>query len=257
MKSENKTILKERNLKLTIEYNGAKFFGWQKQNEKRTVQGDLEQAFFQLTKQAVEVEGSGRTDRGVHAMGQVASVKIVSAIPTENFKVALNNLLAEDVRVKSVEEVDLDFHARFSAKKKTYKYVVDLNETASAINCDLVGHYPYQIDSKKIKQAKKLLVGKHNFKGFCSADTNVKNFEREIYKIDFSLKKNVAIFEVTGNGFLYNMVRILVGTMLDGGRGKITLDSIKKALETGERKYAGTTMPAGGLYLKCVEYNKQ
>ena len=257
MKSENKTILKERNLKLTIEYNGAKFFGWQKQNEKRTVQGDLEQAFFQLTKQVVEVEGSGRTDRGVHAMGQVASVKIVSAIPTENFKVALNNLLAEDVRIKSVEEVDGEFHARFSAKKKTYKYVVDLNETASAINCDLVGHYPYQIDSKKIKQAKKLLVGKHNFKGFCSADTNVKNFEREIYKIDFSLKKNVAIFEVTGNGFLYNMVRILVGTMLDGGRGKITLDSIKKALETGERKYAGTTMPAGGLYLKCVEYNKQ
>ena len=172
------------------------------------MQGDLEEAFFQLTKQVVEVEGSGRTDRGVHAMGQVATVKILSAIPTENFKVALNNLLAEDVRVKSVEEVDLDFHARFSAKKKTYKYVVDLNETASAINCDLVGHYPYKIDAKKIRKAKQMLVGKHNFKGFCSADTNVKNFEREIYKIDFSLKKNVAIFEVTGNGFLYNMVHI-------------------------------------------------
>ena len=243
-----------RNLKLTIEYNGSGFFGWQRQENLRTVQGELEQAFLTLIDEEVAVEGSGRTDKGVHALGQVASVKIESKIPLCNIKRALNNLLPTDIRIVRVEEVSLDFHARFSAKRKTYRYEVQIGEDASAINCNLIGHYPYKIDFEAMKKASKLLIGKHNFKGFCSADTQVQNFEREIFDFTLSKRGKKVVFEVVGNGFLYNMVRILVGTLLDLGRGKLAESDIENALKTGERKFAGITMPPQGLYLKKVEY---
>ncbi len=243
-----------RNLKLKIEYNGSDFFGWQKQENLRTVQGELEQAFLTLTNEKVSVEGSGRTDKGVHALGQVASVKIENKIPLKNLKRALNNLLPSDIRIAKVEAVEDDFHARFSAKRKTYRYVAKVGQSMGAIEHNTVGHYPYAVDFEKMKQASLLLIGKHNFKGFCSADTQVQNFEREIFDFTLSKRGNKIVFEVTGNGFLYNMVRILVGTILDLGRGKLTEEDIKKALKTGERKYAGITMPPQGLYLKKVEY---
>lgn len=246
-----------RNLKLTISYNGQNFFGWQKQNGKRTVQGELENAFFVLSGENVEVEGSGRTDKGVHALGQVASVKTESPIPVENFARALNNLLPEDVKIEKVEEVSQDFHARFSAKRKTYAYYVGVgSERKSAVLNGLIGNYPFKVDEEKINSVLPVFVGKHNFKGFCSADTSVQNFEREIF--DFSLEKqgDYLCFKVTGNGFLYNMVRILVGTLLDYGSGKLTEDDIKKALSLGERKFAGKTMEPNGLYLLKVEYKK-
>lgn len=245
-----------RNLKLTIEYNGSQFFGWQKQNGKRTVQGELETAIFSLTGEKVVVEGSGRTDRGVHALGQVATLKLENKMPVKNFKFALNNLLPDDVHIKKVEVCDDDFHARFSAKRKTYCYVVQVGGERSAIKHALMGFYPYEVDIEKIQNAIKLLIGKHNFKGFCSADTTVTNFEREIFDFRFSKKGRMCKFEVNGNGFLYNMVRILVGTLLDCGRGKITEKDIKTALETGDRSFAGKTMEPNGLYLKKVEYAK-
>lgn len=245
-----------RNLKLTIEYNGSRFFGWQKQNEKRTVQGELEEKIFMLTGENCEVEGSGRTDRGVHALGQVATIKIENKMPLKNFKVAMNNLLPNDVQVKRVEKVSEDFHARFSAKKKTYRYIVQAGGDKPAINSDVLAYFPYEnLDFVKMQKVAKILIGKHNFKGFCSADTNVQNFEREIFDLTISKRGRKFTFEVTGNGFLYNMVRILVGTILEVGRGKLTESSVQKALQIGERKYAGTTMPACGLYLKKVEYD--
>ena len=245
-----------RNLKLKIEYNGSNFFGWQKQESLRTVQGELERAFLTLTNENVAVEGSGRTDKGVHALGQVASVKIENPIPLKNIKRALNNLLPSDIRIVKVEKAEEDFHARFSAKRKTYRYVAKVGQKVGAIEHNLVGHYPYEVDFEKMKRASLLLIGKHNFQGFCSADTQVQNFEREIFDFALSKKGNKIVFEVTGNGFLYNMVRILVGTLLDVGRGKLDDESVKKALSTGERKYSGVTMPPQGLYLKKVEYDK-
>ncbi len=243
-----------RNLKLFIEYNGSNFFGWQKQNGRRTIQGEIEEAFFKLTGETVSVEGSGRTDRGVHALSQVASVKIENIMPLKNIKTALNNILPEDVRIKKVELASDDFHARFSAKRKTYRYVVQIGGDKSALNYNLRAWYGFSVDLKKIEESKKLLIGKHNFQGFCSADTNVQSFEREIFDINVFKKGRVLTFEVTGNGFLYNMVRILVGTLLEVGSGRLSIESVKNALSSGERKYAGKTMPACGLYLKSVEY---
>ena len=243
-----------RNLKLTIEYNGANFSGWQKQNCKRTVQQTLEDAFLSLTGESVTVEGSGRTDKGVHALGQVASVQTENQMPLKNFKIALNDLLPADVTIKKVEKAEENFHARFSAKKKAYKYLVQIGGDRDAIKHDLVSFYPYQVELKRMQDTSKLLLGKHNFKGFCSAHTNVKNFEREIFDLKISKRGKIITFLVIGNGFLYNMVRIIVGTLLDVGRGKLSAENVKKALETGNRQYAGKTMSANGLYLQKVEY---
>ena len=246
-----------RNLKLTISYNGHEFFGWQKQDGLRTVQGTLEEAFFALTGENVDVEGSGRTDKGVHALSQVASVKTENKMPTKNFKRALNNLLPPDVRILKVEQAPGDFHARFSAKTKTYRYVVKVGGDADALNFSTLAHFDYDVDLEKMKEASKLLLGKHDFRGFCSSGAQVSDFVREIYDIKISKKGRIYTFEISGNGFLYNMVRIIVGSLLDVGRGKLSLDSVKKALETGERKYSGTTMPPEGLFLKNVEYLKK
>ena len=243
-----------RNLKLTIEYNGAEFFGWQKQKNCRTVQEEIEKAFLTLTGENVSVEGSGRTDKGVHALGQVASVQTSNIMPTKNFKIALNDLLPKDIFIKKVEEVDQNFQARFSAKRKTYKYIVCVGGERGAINNSLIAYYPYKVDIEKMREVAKLLNGKHNFKGFCSSDASVTNFEREIYDLKINKKNRMYTFLVCGNGFLYNMVRIIVGTLLDVGRGKLSVERVKNALETGNRNNSGQTMPACGLYLKNVEY---
>ncbi len=242
------------NYKITIEYNGTNFFGWQKQEGLRTVQGELERAIKTLSGQDVTVEGCGRTDKGVHALGQVASFEMDSKIPLKNLKTALNDLLPADIRIKKVETAAPDFHARFSAKRKTYRYVVQVGGQRSAIKYGTCAFYPYLVNLSAMQSASKLLLGKHNFKGFCSTNTNVTNFEREIYNISISKRGSVYTFEVTGNGFLYNMIRIIVGTLLDVGRGHLPEENIAKALKSGERKYAGVTMEPNGLFLKNVQY---
>ncbi len=243
-----------RNLKFVVEYNGGDFFGWQKQNGKRTVQGELEHAFFELCKEEVEFAGSGRTDRGVHALGQVASVRCCCPIPLKNIKQALNNLLPSDIRILKVENSKEDFHARFSAKRKTYVYVVQTGGQRSAIDFKTIGFYPYEVDFEKMKCVARDLVGKHNFRAFASSDTNVQNFEREIYAVKLSKCGRKIKFEITGNGFLYNMVRIIVGTLLDIGRGKLDENCIQNAFKNSERNLLGKTMEPNGLYLKSVKY---
>ena len=243
----------KRKILMIVEYNGANFYGWQKQKGKRTVQGELEEKISFLTKEDVTVEGSGRTDKGVHALNQVATVEIENKIPLKNFKTALNKLLSDDVAVKKVSLAKLDFHPRFSAKKKTYEYRLDISKTKNAIDYQLITHYPYKINLERMKKASKLLIGKHNFKAFCSADTNVTNFEREIYDISIKKVGNILTFIVTGNGFLYNMVRIIVGTLLE--IDKVREENILKAFESGNRNLLGKTMPPNGLYLKKVDYN--
>lgn len=243
----------ERNILMVIEYCGTNFFGWQKQAGKRTVQGELEEKISKIINMPCKVEGSGRTDKGVHALNQVATVKINSPIPLENFRVALNKLLDDDVVVKKVKGVDLDFHPRFNAKRKTYQYVCCTSKTRKAIDYNLVTYINFDVDIERMKKASKLLIGKHNFKAFCSSNTNVTDFEREIYDIKISKKGSKIYFELTGNGFLYNMVRIIVGTLLQ--IDKIKEENIVKALETGNRSLLGKTMPPNGLYLKNVVYD--
>lgn len=245
-----------RNLMITIEYNGANFSGWQKQQNKRTIQEEMENAFFNLTAEKVEVEASGRTDKGVHAIGQVVSVKTSNKMPVKNFKRALNDLLPNDVFVKKVKEVDDNFHARFSAKRKTYRYDVKVGGDRGAIKNQLMAFYPYEVDLEKMLDASKLLIGKHNFKGLCSADTSVKNFDREIYDVKIKKHGKMFHFYITGSGFLYNMVRIIVGTLLEIGRGKLKKDDLEKAIVLKDRRFAGQTMPPQGLYLLSVEYEK-
>ena len=244
-----------RNIKIVLRYNGAHFYGWQKQKNLRTVQGDLEDAIFAVTGERVEVFGSGRTDKGVHALGQVASFHLETNIPLKNLQNALNDRLQSDVRVMSISLAKDDFHARFSAKIKTYEYVVQVGGVSDAIKSELVAYFAYNVDLEKMKKAAKMLIGKHNFKGFCAADTQVTSFERQIFDIQIKKAGKIYKFSVTGNGFLYNMVRIIVGTLLDVGRGALSFDDVEKALALGERKHAGQTMPACGLYLKSVKYS--
>ena len=239
---------------LTIEYKGTDYCGWQKQVGKRTIQGELEDAFFNLTGEKVTIEGSGRTDKGVHAIAQVATAKLENKMPLKNLKYALNNLLPDSIFLNYVVKKSEDFHARFSTKRKTYMYVALIGGDRSALECDTCGFYAYNVDFDKVKNAAQLLCGRHNFKGFCSANAQVTNFEREIYDIKISKRGRKIVFEICGNGFLYNMVRIIVGTLLDVGSGRLDEKNIIKAMETGDRQLTGKTMPASGLYLKKVEY---
>lgn len=244
----------KRNIQIIIEYKGTNYFGWQKQNGRQTIQGKIEDALKRLTGEDISIEGSGRTDRGVHALGQVASFVMENSMPTKNLVVGLNDLLPPDIRVLKAKQVSEDFHARFCAKRKTYKYCVLVKGIRPAVESDTWGYYPFSVDLEKMERVAQLLKGKHNFKAFCNADTNVTNFEREIFELKITQRGNRFIFRLTGNGFLYNMVRIIVGTLLDVGRGKLTEEDLSKALETGERKYAGITMEACGLYLESVKY---
>ena len=242
----------KRNIMMIVEYSGTNFFGWQKQTGKRTVQGELEEKISKMLNTSCKVEGCGRTDRGVHAKNYVATVVIERNIPLTNFKNALNKLLSDDVVVKKVKEVPLDFHPRFSAKRKTYEYIVDVSKTRSAINHNLVTHWTEQVDMERMVKAGQILVGEHNFKAFCSSHTNVTDFNRTIYEISVKKVGKIIKFEITGNGFLYNMVRIIVGTLLQ--IDKVKEENIVKALKSGNRSLLGKTMPPNGLYLKKVEY---
>ena len=242
----------KRNIMMIVEYSGTNFFGWQKQTGKRTVQGELEEKISKMLNASCKVEGCGRTDRGVHAKNYVATVVIERNIPLTNFKNALNKLLSDDVVVKKVKEVPLDFHPRFSAKRKTYEYIVDVSKTRSAIKHNLVTHWTEPVDMERMVKASQILVGEHNFKAFCSSHTNVTDFNRTIYEISVKKVEKFIKFEITGNGFLYNMVRIIVGTLLQ--IDKVKEENIVKALKSGDRSLLGKTMPPNGLYLNKVEY---
>lgn len=234
---------------IKIEYDGREFYGWQKQPDKRTVQGEIENAIEKLTGVQTELFGSGRTDRGVHALDQAAHFDMEQNIPVKNLVQALNNLLPNDISITKAKIVKDNFHARYDIKKKTYLYQVYSSKTKSAILSNQSAYVSYELDVARMVEASKLLLGKHDFRGFCCADTHVKDFVREIYDIKISKKGKFIQFKVTGSGFLYNMVRIIVGTLVEIGRGKLTNEDIKKALETGNRSFSGMTMPPEGLFL--------
>ena len=245
-----------RNIKLTIEYDGKDFNGWQKQPNKLNIQGEIERAIYNITKEEVDLIGSGRTDAGVHAFGQIANFKTNSNISIEKMAIAINSQLKNSIVVKKAEEVDERFHSRYNAKRKTYRYVINNTEYGSAIYRNLEYHFPIKLNVEKMQEAAKYFEGEHDFKAFKSSGTSGKNSVRTIYKAEVRTDGERILIELTGNGFLYNMVRIISGTLLDVGLGKIEPSEIEDIINSKDRTRAGKTLPAHGLYLVTVNYEK-
>lgn len=243
-----------RNIKLTIEYDGKDFNGWQKQPNKLNIQGTIEQAIKNITGEDVELNASGRTDAGVHALGQVANFKTNSEIPIEKFAIAINSKLKKSIVIKKAEEVDERFHSRLNCKRKTYRYIINNSPEGTAIYRYLETHIPQKLDVKKMEQALKYFEGEHDFKAFKASGTSSKSSVRTIYKTQIYIKEDRIIIELTGNGFLYNMVRIIAGTLVDVGLGKIEPQQIENIIKEKKRENAGKTLPPNGLYLVSVEY---
>ena len=244
----------KKNIKIIVSYNGKNYCGWQKQKNSLGIQGELEYACQKAFKQKdTEIIGSGRTDAGVHALGQVANFLVETSIPVERFPEILNNNLPKDIAVLDAEEVDINFHSRYSAHRKTYRYYIYPSRIRSPFYKDTSYQVKYNLDIEKMKREIKYLVGEHDFCGFMSSGSSVKTTIREIYRADLFEEGDRIVIEVEGNGFLYNMVRIIVGTMVDIGRARIN-ESLKDIIDSKDRNRAGHTAPAQGLFLKNVEY---
>ncbi len=243
-----------RNIRLVIEYDGKDFNGWQKQPNKLNIQGEIERAIEVITGEKVDLIASGRTDAGVNALGQVANFKIENTIPIEKIPYALNSQLKQSIRVQSAEEVDERFHSRYSCKKKTYRYIINNTEQGSAIYRNMQYHFPVKLNADKMNEAIKYLIGEHDFKSFKASGTSSKTSIRIIYDASVKRDGDIITIELTGNGFLYNMVRIIAGTLLDVGLEKTTPLDVKNILEAKDRLKAGKTLPATGLFLVKVVY---
>jgi len=243
-------------VKCIISYDGSTFNGYQIQPNKRTVQGELQQALTKMHKgKEVKVVASGRTDTGVHAVGQVIHFDTDLNIPVEKWPVALNALLPDDIVVKEASVVNDSFHARFNAKKKEYRYFIQYSPQPDVFKRNYVFHVENTLNIEKMKEASKLLLGTHDFTSFCSAKTEVEDKVRTLYNIDIWSKGDKIVFRFIGSGFLYNMVRILVGTLLEIGLEQRQPNDIKNILEAKERGMAGKTAPGKGLYLWKVYYD--
>ena len=196
--------------------------GWQKQPDKLNIQGTIEKAIETITKEQVDLMASGRTDRGVHALGQVANFKTNSDLPIDKMAIAINANLKKSIRILSAEEVNENFHSRLTCKKKTYRYIINNSKYGTAIYRNLETHIPMKLDVEKMKEAVKYFEGEHDFKAFKASGTSSKSSIRTIYKAEVKQMPDDRIYvELTGNGFLYNMVRIITGTLIEVGLGKI------------------------------------
>ena len=244
-----------RNIKLTIEYEGTSYLGWQRQPQGMTIQQALEEAIRQVTGVMPQVIGASRTDAGVHARGQAANFKTDSAIPVERLQGALNALLPRDIAVADAEEVPDDFNCRFSAKSKLYQYTIWNQRVRPAMDRNFCWHLRWPVEIEPMQAASASLLGEHDFAAFQSANAQSETTVRTILRADWELCAPRLTFAVEGNGFLYNMVRALVGTLVEVGRGKITAEEFKKILESRDRTLAGRTAPARGLCLMCVRYD--
>jgi tRNA pseudouridine38-40 synthase len=254
-----------RNLKLILSYDGADFAGWQVQPGQTTVQGALASAIGRLSAENVLPQGSGRTDAGVHALAQVASFQTASAIPAENWVRALNDILPPAIRVLEATEAAPEFHARKSARAKTYRYRIYRGAICPPFLARYVWHYPYPLEESAMIAAAGVVVGEHDFTSFAAVDpervermaaeenTHTTNI-RTIFSSAWAREGDELIYTVRGSGFLHHMVRNLVGTFLLMGKGTVTLKDLRRILEARERNAAGPTAPASGLCLVGVEY---
>ena len=244
-----------RNFKVTIAFLGTAYHGFQRQDGGlRTVQGEIERAIEKLLGETVSVNGCSRTDAGVHANSFVFNVFLESGIDLRGLKFGLNGVLPPDIAVLSVESAPEDFHARYCCKGKEYVYLIHNSETKSPFLADRMYRSWYPIDEKKLERACKGFIGEHDFKAFCAASCDKDITVREIFDYKVEREGDVVKFTVSGDGFLYNMVRITVGTLLFINDGKLHEDSIPKIIASRDRTLAGKTVPPQGLYLNRVFY---
>jgi tRNA pseudouridine38-40 synthase len=249
-----------RNLKLILSYDGTDFAGWQVQPDAVTVQGTLASAIGRITGEKVLPQASGRTDAGVHALAQVVTFVTESSVPTQNFVKALNDILPASVRGLEIEEAPPDFHARYSARAKTYRYRISRAAICPPFLARYVWHYPYPLDESAMVRAAELVEGEHDFTSFAAVDPErghegfpVSNVRR-IFSSSWERLGDEFIYTVKGSGFLHHMVRNLVGTFILVGKGNLTGEDVARILQARERSAAGATAPAMGLYLVGVEY---
>lgn len=243
-----------KRVKLTIAYDGTNYCGWQVQPNGITVEEVINKTLSKLTGESIQVIGASRTDSGVHAMGNVAVFDTNTTIPAEKIGSALNQRLPEDIVIVKSEEVSADFHPRYCNCTKTYEYHI-INTRIPVPTKRLTNYFvSYKLDLSKMRQAASYLVGEHDFTSFCNIRSDVESAVRTIYSLDIITSGDEITIRITGNGFLYNMVRIIVGTLIRVGRGFYEPEKVKEILEAQDRKAAGVTAPAQGLFLMNIDY---
>ena len=244
-----------RNIKMIVQYDGSNFKGFQRlKDNDNTIQGKIEDVLSKLTEEKIEIVASGRTDMGVHALGQVVNFKTNSTKSVEKIQKYLYKYLPESIVVTKIEEVDERFHSRYNAKSKIYMYRIDNNEFHNPFNRKYTYHLDKKLDIEKMQEASQYLIGEHDFSSFASSRSKKKSHVRKIEYIKIQEKNKFIEIYVKADGFLYNMVRIIVGTLIDAGLNKIKPEDVKDMLESKNRTAASDTAPAKGLYLLDVQY---
>ncbi|MBU1727460.1 MAG: tRNA pseudouridine(38-40) synthase TruA [Candidatus Omnitrophica bacterium] len=243
-----------RNIRLEIEYDGTNYCGWQVQDSGKSIQATIEKALKKILREKVSLIVSGRTDAGVHAEAQVANFKTGSSIPLNKLQLALNTFLPKDIVVSKVKEVPVDFHSRFSAKSKIYRYMVLNRSYSSAFLRNRSHLFSFPLNLRLMRQEAKCLLGRHNFKAFQAADKTERNPFKTIKRIRIDKDGDLIEFQLEADGFLYNMARNIVGTLLEIGRGRFTKGDLIRILRSKDRGLAGPTAPARGLCLVKVKY---
>lgn len=260
-----------RNLRLEIEYDGTNYAGWQRQkghrsqvagHKSKTIQETIEKTLRIILQEKVKVIASGRTDSGVHALAQIANFKTKSKLPLANIQKALNSLLPEDISIKDISKVRKDFHSCYSAKSKTYRYVILNSSVKSAFLNKWTLQVPYKLNMRLMRQEARALLGRHDFRSFCASGSTAKTTTRTIQNIAiktidyplYAIRYPLIIIDIEADGFLYNMVRNIAGTLFEIARGRFKKGSMKKILLAKDRKLAGPTAPARGLFLVKVNY---
>ncbi len=242
-------------ISMCIQYDGSGYHGWQRQSRMKSVQQTLEKTLSKVFNQTIEIDGSGRTDAGVHALGQCISFNVDLTMPIENVKFVVNRRLPNDIYVESVTLQPDDFHARYCAIGKTYVYKIYTDVARSPFLDKYAFHFEHALDESAIRCAMNHFVGTYDFKTFMASGSSTENTIRTIYRFDLDVSDNTFEFTITGDGFLYNMVRIIIGSLIHVGSGKISASDIPSIIASGDRNRAKYTAPAHGLYLKTVYYS--
>ncbi|MCW8849863.1 MAG: tRNA pseudouridine(38-40) synthase TruA [Melioribacteraceae bacterium] len=242
------------NYKISIQYDGSDYFGWQSQPSGRTIQDNIIKSIHQITHQKINLIGSGRTDSGVHAFGQVANFNLESEIDEFKFKKSLNSLLPSDISIKEIEQVNDSFHARFDARKRSYLYFI--NQEKSPFFSKFSYQYPYfsKIDLIRLRSLSDALIGENDYTSFCKANSDTENKICNIYEINWKMTRDLLIFKIEANRFLHGMVRTIVGTLLSLSLNSAAPAAIEKILIDKTRTSAGESAPAKGLFLFKVKY---
>lgn len=243
-----------RNIRFTLEYIGTKYHGWQIQENAVTIQQILEEKLSLILNQKHRVVGAGRTDAGVHALGQVAHFKTTHSLPVERIFKGMNSLLPADITVRDMQEAGSSFHSRKEAKRKEYFYQIWNGGKPSPFLSAFVMHIPYSLDRETMKRAASCFLGEHDFTSFSPAKSSIQNKVRQVFHSDIEEEGEMIRYRIIANGFLHHMVRTIVGTIIDVGKGKITVEQIIEIFQARDRKWAGFVAPAKGLFLNKIFY---